>query len=98
MKLLKDKYALEKDLSDLRRVRSSIWEYQLSFLSLALPLGMLGTGFTSLYSFFFFYFFCFQAVDDKQNEVISSALDELMQRKDTLEQNVKLAHDLKVDI
>ncbi|XP_057451175.1 uncharacterized protein LOC130743079 isoform X2 [Lotus japonicus] len=36
------------------------------------------------------------AVDDKQNEAITSASNELAQRKGYLEENLKLAHDLKV--
>ncbi|KAL4599233.1 hypothetical protein ACB092_11G113200 [Castanea dentata] len=36
------------------------------------------------------------AIDDKQNEAITSALNELVRRKGDLEENLKLAHDLKV--
>ncbi|KAL2659186.1 hypothetical protein AAZV13_03G071400 [Glycine max] len=35
------------------------------------------------------------AVDEKQNEAISSASNDLVQRKGYLEENLKLAHDLK---
>ncbi|XP_042966495.1 uncharacterized protein LOC122300131 isoform X3 [Carya illinoinensis] len=35
------------------------------------------------------------AIDEKQNEAISSSLNELVQRKGDLEQSLKLAHDLK---
>ncbi|OIW01062.1 hypothetical protein TanjilG_14245 [Lupinus angustifolius] len=35
------------------------------------------------------------AVDDKQNEVITSASNDLARRKGDLEENLKLAHDLK---
>ncbi|KAM7274137.1 hypothetical protein ACFE04_028801 [Oxalis oulophora] len=35
------------------------------------------------------------AIDDKQNEAISSALNELTRRKGDLEENLKLIHDLK---
>ncbi|OMP05813.1 hypothetical protein COLO4_08535 [Corchorus olitorius] len=36
------------------------------------------------------------AIDEKQNEVITSASNELARRKGDLEENLKLAHDLKV--
>ncbi|KAJ4721440.1 Microtubule-associated protein [Melia azedarach] len=36
------------------------------------------------------------AIDDKQNEAITSALNELARRKGDLEENLKLVHDLKV--
>ncbi|KAJ9185663.1 hypothetical protein P3X46_005265 [Hevea brasiliensis] len=36
------------------------------------------------------------AIDEKQNEAITSALNELVRRKGDLEENLKLAHDLKV--
>ncbi|KAH9771176.1 hypothetical protein KPL71_012612 [Citrus sinensis] len=36
------------------------------------------------------------AIDEKQNEAITSALNELARRKGVLEENLKLAHDLKV--
>ncbi|KAL5834784.1 hypothetical protein ACOSQ4_014281 [Xanthoceras sorbifolium] len=36
------------------------------------------------------------AIDEKQNEAITSALNELARRKGDLEENLKLAHDLKV--
>ncbi|OIW17640.1 hypothetical protein TanjilG_28990 [Lupinus angustifolius] len=36
------------------------------------------------------------AVDDKQNEAITSASNDLAQRKGDIEENLKLAHDLKV--
>lgn len=36
------------------------------------------------------------AIDEKQNEAITSALNELVRRKGVLEANLKLAHDLKV--
>ncbi|XP_062154090.1 uncharacterized protein LOC133862323 isoform X3 [Alnus glutinosa] len=35
------------------------------------------------------------AIDEKQNEAVSSALNELVRRKGDLEDNLKLAHDLK---
>uniref|UniRef100_A0A7N2LHG1 Uncharacterized protein n=1 Tax=Quercus lobata TaxID=97700 RepID=A0A7N2LHG1_QUELO len=35
------------------------------------------------------------AIDEKQNEAITSALNELVRRKSALEGNLKLAHDLK---
>ncbi|XP_050280824.1 uncharacterized protein LOC126721803 isoform X3 [Quercus robur] len=35
------------------------------------------------------------AIDEKQNEAITSALNELVRRKSDLEENLKLAHDLK---
>ncbi|KAJ4841811.1 hypothetical protein Tsubulata_001717 [Turnera subulata] len=35
------------------------------------------------------------AIDEKQNEAITSALNELVRRKGDLEENLKLAHDLK---
>ncbi|KAF5451922.1 hypothetical protein F2P56_026976 [Juglans regia] len=35
------------------------------------------------------------AIDEKQNEAISSSLNELVQRKGDLEESLKLAHDLK---
>ncbi|XP_021623372.1 uncharacterized protein LOC110622930 isoform X3 [Manihot esculenta] len=36
------------------------------------------------------------AIDEKQKEAITSALNELLRRKGDLEENLKLAHDLKV--
>ncbi|XP_010511964.1 PREDICTED: uncharacterized protein LOC104787842 isoform X4 [Camelina sativa] len=36
------------------------------------------------------------AIDEKQNESVTSALNELARRKGDLEENLKLAHDLKV--
>ncbi|XP_021679577.2 uncharacterized protein LOC110664273 isoform X2 [Hevea brasiliensis] len=36
------------------------------------------------------------AIDEKQNEAITSASNELVRRKGDLEENLKLAHDLKV--
>ncbi|XP_059456244.1 uncharacterized protein LOC132186338 isoform X3 [Corylus avellana] len=35
------------------------------------------------------------AIDEKQNDIVSSALNELVQRKGDLEENLKLARDLK---
>ncbi|MCI04987.1 hypothetical protein A2U01_0026036, partial [Trifolium medium] len=35
------------------------------------------------------------AIDDKQNEAITSASNDLARRKGYLEENLKLAHDLK---
>ncbi|XP_020534360.1 uncharacterized protein LOC105632512 isoform X2 [Jatropha curcas] len=35
------------------------------------------------------------AIDEKQNEAITSAMNELIRRKGDLEENLKLAHDLK---
>ncbi|KAE7999224.1 hypothetical protein FH972_003679 [Carpinus fangiana] len=35
------------------------------------------------------------AIDEKQNDAVSSALNELVQRKGDLEENLKLAHELK---
>ncbi|KAK6918097.1 hypothetical protein RJ641_016519 [Dillenia turbinata] len=55
LQLLKEKYALERKLSDLR-----------------------------------------MAIDEKQNEAVSSALSELARRKGDLEENLKLVHELKV--
>lgn len=40
----------------------------------------------------------YQAVDEKQSEAISSASNDLARRKGYLEENLKLAHDLKVSI
>lgn len=37
-----------------------------------------------------------QALDEKQNDAITAALKELSLRKDYLEENLKLAHELKV--
>jgi hypothetical protein len=37
------------------------------------------------------------AIDEKQNESVTSALNELARRKGDLEENLKLAHDLKVN-
>ncbi|MCH92153.1 hypothetical protein A2U01_0013088, partial [Trifolium medium] len=38
------------------------------------------------------------AIDDKQNEAITSASNDLARRKGYLEENLKLAHDLKVSL
>ncbi|XLR31722.1 hypothetical protein S83_059622, partial [Arachis hypogaea] len=38
------------------------------------------------------------AVDDKQNEAITAASNELAKRKSDLEENLKLSHDLKVSL
>lgn len=43
-------------------------------------------------------YFFHQAIDDKQNEAITSTSNELAQRKGYLEENLKLAHDLKVSL
>lgn len=40
--------------------------------------------------------FVWQAIDEKQNEATTYALNELARRKGDLEQNLKLAHELKV--
>ncbi|KAL4331502.1 hypothetical protein AHAS_Ahas13G0506500 [Arachis hypogaea] len=40
----------------------------------------------------------FQAVNDKQNEAITAASNELAKRKSDLEENLKLSHDLKVSL
>lgn len=40
----------------------------------------------------------YQAIDDKQNEAITSAANDLARRKGYLEENLKLAHDLKVSL
>lgn len=37
-----------------------------------------------------------QALDERQNDAITAALKELSLRKDYLEENLKLAHELKV--
>ncbi|XLT33491.1 hypothetical protein HN873_064794 [Arachis hypogaea] len=39
-----------------------------------------------------------KAVDDKQNEAITAASNELVKRKSDLEENLKLSHDLKVAV
>ncbi|EXB70654.1 hypothetical protein L484_023840 [Morus notabilis] len=54
LRLLNEKYALERKFSDLRL-----------------------------------------AIDEKQNEAVSSALNELVRRKGDLEENLKLTHELK---